>query len=57
MKATIKKVLNVYVVTGIIGGLSLLYMVSFAFVLSDVNKGSSVAIQKALMEKQKKQSQ
>ena len=53
MTNKIKKFLSIYIVTGLIGGFSLLYMLSFALVLSDVNKGSSVEINRAMIQKSK----
>lgn len=53
MKKIIKKYLNIYVVIALIGGFSFLYMLSFAFVLNDVSKGSSLQIKRDMIEKQK----
>ncbi|MBN2815861.1 MAG: hypothetical protein JXQ67_04210 [Campylobacterales bacterium] len=50
MKREISKYLNIYVVTGFIGIFSLLYIFSFAFVLSDVSSGSSREMKKAYCE-------
>lgn len=51
MKATLKKYLNIYVVGGFITFFSILYVFSFAFVLSDVSGGSSREIKKKYCEK------
>lgn len=53
MKKIIKKYLNIYVVIALIGGFSFLYMLSFAFVLNDVSKGSSLQMKRDMIEKQK----
>jgi len=47
MRKTISKYLNIYVVTAFIGGFSILYLFSFAFVLNDVATGSSRDMKKA----------
>jgi len=41
VKAKLSQYINIYVVTGLIGIFSILYIFSFAFVLSDVSSGSS----------------
>ena len=51
MKKLIKKYFNIYVVTALIGGFSVLYLVSFAFVLSDVSSGSSREMKKKFCKK------
>ena len=51
MKKKINKYFNIYVVTAIIGICSLLYILSFAFVLSDVSSGSSREMKKVYCEK------
>ena len=55
MKERIKKYLNIYFIIGFIGVFSVIYMFSFALVLNDVKKGSSVEIYKAAQAKQNKQ--
>lgn len=50
MKLEIKKYLNIYVITGLIGLFSILYLLSFAFVLSDVSSGSSREMKKVYCE-------
>jgi hypothetical protein len=52
MKEQIKKYLNIYVVIAFIGGFSLLYMFSFAFVLHDVANGSSLQMKRDMIKKQ-----
>ena len=54
MKERIKKYLNIYFIIGFIGVFSVIYMFSFALVLNDVKKGSSVEIYKAAQAKQTK---
>ncbi|QOP44788.1 hypothetical protein [Sulfurimonas paralvinellae] len=51
MRKTIKKYLNIYVVTALIGGFSVLYLFSFAFVLNDVTGGSSREMKKKYCKK------
>jgi len=51
MRKIVKKYFNIYVVTALIGGFSLLYLFSFAFVLSDVSGGSSREIKKKYCKK------
>lgn len=51
MRKTINKYLNIYVVTAFIGIFSILYLLSFAFVLSDVSSGSSREMKKVYCEK------
>ena len=50
MKAKLSQYVNIYVVTGLIGIFSLLYIFSFAFVLSDVSSGSSRDMKKEYCE-------
>jgi len=52
MKKKINKYFNIYVVTSLIAGFSLLYMFSFAFVLNDVANGSSLQMKRDMMKKQ-----
>ncbi len=54
MRETVKKYFNMYLVFGLISAFSFLYMLSFAFVIADVNKGSSLQMKKDMLEKQKK---
>jgi len=54
MKDKIKKYLNIYVVVGLIGFFSFLYMLSFMFVLNDVANGSSAQMKHDKMLKEKK---
>ena len=51
MKKTIKKYFNIYVVTAFIGIFSILYLLSFAFVLNDVSGGSSREMKKVYCKK------
>lgn len=51
MRKKISKYFNIYVVTAFIGGFSLLYIFSYAFVFNDVTTGSSRDIKKAYCEK------
>lgn len=53
MKRIIKKYLNIYVVIALIGGFSFLYMLSFAFIVNDISKGSSLQMKRDMIEKQK----
>jgi len=53
MKTKISKYFNIYVVTALIGGISFLYLLSFAFVINDVSNGSSLKMKKAYMEHKK----
>jgi len=46
----IKKYLNIYVVVGFIGVFSLLYMLSFVFVLNDVANGSSADMKREYLK-------
>ena len=52
MRAKLSKYFNIYVVTALIGFFSFLYLFSFAFVISDVNSGSSRAIKQKLCKEQ-----
>ena len=52
MKDKIKKYLNIYVVVGFIGVFSLLYMLSFVFILHDVANGSSLEMKREQLKKQ-----
>jgi len=54
MRKRIKKYLNIYVVLGIIGISSLLYLISYAFILHDVMNGSSLQMKKDKIAKEKK---
>jgi hypothetical protein len=54
MPKRIKKYLNIYVVTGLIGFFSFLYMLSFIFVLHDVANGSSLQMEKDRIAKEKR---
>lgn len=51
MRKTISKYLNIYVVTGLIGIFSILYLISFVFILNDVTGGSSREMKKKYCEK------
>ncbi len=51
MLAQIKKYLNIYVVVGFIAAFSLLYMLSFVFVLNDVANGSSADMKREYLKK------
>ena len=51
MRKTLRKYFNIYVVTGLIGVFSVLYILSFAFVLNDVSGGSSREMKKKYCEK------
>jgi len=51
MRKIVKKYFNIYVVTALIGGFSVLYLFSFAFVLSDVSSGSSREMKKKYCKK------
>jgi hypothetical protein len=51
MRRTISKYVNIYVVTAFIGGFSILYLFSFAFVINDVSGGSSREMKKKYCEK------
>lgn len=53
MKKTVKKFMNIYVIGSLIAIFSFLYLLSFAFIDSNISKGSSVAIKRAMLEKQK----
>jgi hypothetical protein len=53
MKNTIRKYFNIYFVIGFIGVFSFLYMLSFIFVINDINNGSSVEINKAYIQHKK----
>lgn len=50
MRKKFSKYFNIYFVIAFIGGFSMLYMLSFALVLNDINNGSSRAIKKKLCE-------
>jgi hypothetical protein len=54
MKDTIKKVLNIYVVSGLIAFFVILYLVSFFMVTSKISSGSSLQMQKERMQQPKK---
>ncbi|MEA3369971.1 MAG: hypothetical protein U9Q40_01375 [Campylobacterota bacterium] len=53
MKKIIKKYFNIYIVIALIGGFSFLYMLSFAFVINDVSKGSSLQMKRDMMKKER----
>ena len=53
MKKTVKKFMNVYVITALIGFFSFLYILSFAVINGNISKGSSVENKRAMLEKQK----
>lgn len=53
MKEKIKQYLNIYFVIGFIGLFSLLYMLSFVFILSDIQNGSSAKMKQKEMQKLK----
>ncbi len=53
MKQTIKKFMNVYVISVLIGFFSFLYILSFVVINGNISKGSSVEIKRAMLEKQK----
>ena len=55
MKKKIKQFMNIYVISSLIAAFSVLYLISFAFIDSNISKGSSVEIKKAMIEKQKMQ--
>jgi len=55
MKDKIKQYFNIYFVIAFIGIFSLLYMLSFMFVINDINSGSSAEIKKEKMQKLKEQ--
>lgn len=55
MKDKIKQYFNIYFVIAFIGIFSLLYMLSFMFVINDINSGSSAQIKKEKMQKLKEQ--
>lgn len=55
MKEKIKQYLNIYFVIGFIGLFSLLYMLSFVFILSDIQNGSSAKMKQKEMQKLKEQ--
>ena len=57
MRKTVKKLMNVYVISWLIAIFSFLYLLSFAFIDSSISKGSSVAIKKAMLEKERLQKQ
>ena len=50
MKVKLSQYVNIYVVTGLIGIFSILYILSFAFVISDVSSGSSRDMKKVYCE-------
>ena len=52
MKEQIKKYLNIYVVLGFIVIFSLFYMISFAFIINDISKGSSLQMKRDMIKKQ-----
>lgn len=56
MKDKLKQYTNIYFVVGFIGLFSLLYMLSFVFVLSDIQNGSSAKMKQQEMQKLKEQS-
>jgi len=51
MRKRINKYFNIYVITALIGGFSVLYLFSFSFVLNDVSGSSSREIKKKYCEK------
>lgn len=53
MKEKLKQYLNIYFVIGFIGFFSLLYMLSFVFILSDIQNGSSAKMKQKEMQKLK----
>ena len=55
MKDKIKQYFNIYFVIAFIGIFSLLYMLSFMFVINDIQNGSSAQIKKEKMQKLKEQ--
>ncbi len=52
MKHKHHKFMNIYVVSGLIGGFSFLYLISFVILQSNISKGSSLAIKRAMIAKQ-----
>lgn len=54
MKDTIKKVLNIYVVSGFIGLLVIFYLISFIMLQIDISNGSSLKMEKEQMRQEKK---
>lgn len=54
MKDTIKKMLNIYVVSGIIIFFVILYLISFVILTSEISSGSSLQMKKEKMEQLKK---
>ncbi len=55
MKCKYMKSMNIYVTSGVIGGFSFLYLISFAFLQGNISKGSSLQIHKAMIAKQHKE--
>lgn len=53
MRNKVSKYFNIYFVIGFIGVFSFLYMLSFVFVINDINSGSSVEINKAYIHHKK----
>lgn len=54
MKCKYMKSMNIYVTSGIIGGFSFLYIISFAFLQGNISKGSSLQRHQAAIAKQHK---
>jgi hypothetical protein len=52
MRTKIKKFMNIYVVTGLIGGFSLLYILSFAFIGTNISNGSSAQMKRDYLKKE-----
>lgn len=52
MRTKIKRFVNIYVVTGLIGGFSILYILSFAFIGNNIANGSSLQMKRDYLEKE-----
>jgi len=55
MTKKISQYFNIYVVAGLIGSFSILYLFSLVFVLNDLSGGSSLKMKKELMKKQQQE--
>lgn len=51
MPKRLKKYINIYVVVGLIGGFSILYMLSLVFIMNDVANGSSLQMKRDYLKK------
>lgn len=54
MKDKLKKFMNIYVISSLIGAFSMMYLISFAVIQSDIANGSSLKMHRAQMAQEQK---